>query len=104
VLADPPGSVLYSWFKTGTLSRAGSSITEGIGQGRVTDNLKGAPIDDAITIPDEKTIEMTFRFATSLAVLVGLASHCDFRPPMQITTRRGTLCRSFFSSQHCGSC
>ncbi len=45
--ADPMGSAIYSWIKTGKLESHGSSITEGIGQGRVTANLEGAPIDDA---------------------------------------------------------
>lgn len=40
-LADPPGSVLYSWVTAGKLERSGSSVTEGIGQGRITDNLAG---------------------------------------------------------------
>ena len=45
--ADPLGAAIYSWIKTGELKAAGSSITEGIGQSRVTANLEGAPIDDA---------------------------------------------------------
>jgi cysteine synthase len=44
-LADPPGSVLHSWVTTGKLERSGSSITEGIGQGRITDNLAGTVLD-----------------------------------------------------------
>src|ERR1700689_3618901 len=45
--ADPLGSAIYSWIETGKLESSGSSITEGIGQGRVTANLEGAPIDSA---------------------------------------------------------
>src|SRR5579872_6540917 len=45
--ADPLGAAIYSWIKTGELKAHGTSITEGIGQGRVTGNLDGAPIDDA---------------------------------------------------------
>ena len=53
------GSVLYNWFHTGKLERSdGGSITEGIGQGRVTKNLEGSPIDDAIVVLDTAAIEM----------------------------------------------
>lgn len=53
------GSVLYNWFKHGKLERSeGSSITEGIGQGRVTENMKGAPVDDAMCILDKDAVEM----------------------------------------------
>ena len=53
------GSVLYNWFKHGKLERSeGSSITEGIGQGRVTKNLEGAPVDDALCIQDTDAVEM----------------------------------------------
>lgn len=62
VLADPHGAALYSWIKTGELASEGSSITEGIGQGRVTDNIADAPIDDALRISD--TDAMTTLFAT----------------------------------------
>lgn len=62
MLADPPGSVLYDFIRTGTVpaTRTGSSITEGIGQGRVTANLEGAPIDEAIRIEDAESLRMTF--------------------------------------------
>ena len=58
--ADPMGAAIYSWIKTGTLHMEGSSITEGIGQGRVTANLQGAPIDDAFQIPDEEALPILF--------------------------------------------
>ncbi|MBN9558844.1 MAG: cysteine synthase A, partial [Alphaproteobacteria bacterium] len=54
--ADPMGAAIYSWIKTGELKSSGNSITEGIGQGRVTANLEGAPIDDAYQIPDEEAL------------------------------------------------
>lgn len=61
-MADPPGSVLYDFIRTGVVpaTRTGSSITEGIGQGRVTANLEGAPIDEAIRIEDAESLRMTF--------------------------------------------
>jgi cysteine synthase A len=58
--ADPMGAAIYSWIKTGQLHAEGSSITEGIGQGRVTANLEGAPIDDAFQIPDEEALPIIF--------------------------------------------
>ncbi len=60
VLADPEGSGLYGWVKTGDLSVQGSSITEGIGQSRVTANLEGVVIDDAVRIPDAEALEQVF--------------------------------------------
>jgi len=59
-LADPMGAALYSYYTTGTLKSEGSSITEGIGQGRVTKNLEGAPIDTAYQIPDEEAVPIIF--------------------------------------------
>jgi cysteine synthase len=58
--ADPLGAAIYSWIKTGKLESHGSSITEGIGQGRVTGNLEGAPIDDAYEISDEEALPIVF--------------------------------------------
>jgi cysteine synthase len=73
--ADPPGSVLYNWYKHGKLERTdGASITEGIGQGRVTENLKGAPIDDALFISDHESVEMTYRLLHEEGFFVGATS------------------------------
>ena len=58
--ADPLGAAIYSWIKSGKLEMQGSSITEGIGQGRVTGNLDGAPIDDAYQVPDEEALPIIF--------------------------------------------
>jgi cysteine synthase len=57
-LADPFGSALYSYYTAGVLKSEGSSITEGIGQGRVTRNLEGAPIDTAYRISDEEAVKL----------------------------------------------
>jgi cysteine synthase A len=62
VLLDPPGSALYHYIKDGDLrSDGGSSITEGIGTGRVTANLAGTPIDDALRIGDAEMLRMVRR-------------------------------------------
>src|ERR1700728_1302113 len=58
--ADPDGSAIYSWIETGKLESSGSSITEGIGQGRVTANLEGAPIDGAYQIADKEALPLIF--------------------------------------------
>jgi cysteine synthase A len=59
-LADPMGAALYSYYTTGKLKAEGSSITEGIGQGRITANLEGAPIDIAYQIRDEEWVPIIF--------------------------------------------
>jgi cysteine synthase A len=60
VLADPMGAALYNYYKHGELKSEGSSITEGIGQGRITRNLEGAVIDEAFQIPDSEAIPIAF--------------------------------------------
>jgi cysteine synthase A len=59
-LADPLGAALYSYYKTGELKAEGSSISEGIGQGRITKNLEGAPVDLAYQIPDAEWLPIIF--------------------------------------------
>ena len=59
-LADPMGAALYSYYTTGELKSEGSSITEGIGQGRITKNLEDAPIDIAYQIPDSEAVPIIF--------------------------------------------
>ena len=59
-IADPMGAALYHYYKHGELRAEGSSITEGIGQGRVTRNLEGVPIDDAYQITDEEALPYIF--------------------------------------------
>ena len=71
VLADPEGSGLYGWVKTGDLSVEGSSITEGIGQSRVPANLEGVVIDDAVRIPDAEALEQVFDLMIHEGLCVG---------------------------------
>jgi cysteine synthase len=59
-LADPMGAALYSFYTHGQLKSEGSSITEGIGQGRITKNLEGAPIDVAYQIRDAEAVAVIF--------------------------------------------
>jgi cysteine synthase A len=71
VLADPEGSALYGWVKSNDLTMAGSSITEGIGQSRVPENLAGAPIDDALRISDAEALEQVFSLLIEEGLSVG---------------------------------
>jgi cysteine synthase A len=71
VLADPDGSGLFGWVKTGDLSMSGSSITEGIGQSRVPGNLQGAAIDDAVRIPDPEALDVLFDLLIHEGISVG---------------------------------
>jgi cysteine synthase A len=71
VLADPEGSGLYGWVKANDLTVTGSSITEGIGQSRVTANLDGAPIDDAVRIPDAEAVAQVFDLLIHEGVSIG---------------------------------
>ena len=59
-LADPAGSALFNYYSTGELKAEGSSITEGIGQGRVTANLEGLSIDHAFQVSDREAVEQVF--------------------------------------------
>ncbi len=70
-LADVPGAALYSYFTTGALKAEGSSITEGIGQGRVTKNIEGAVVDHAYLIPDEESVAICFRLLKEEGLCMG---------------------------------
>jgi cysteine synthase A len=59
-VSDPMGAALYSYYTQGVLKSEGSSITEGIGQGRITKNLEGAPVDTAYQIPDAEAVPIVF--------------------------------------------
>ena len=70
-LADPHGAALYEWVTNGVLKAEGSSITEGIGQGRITANLEGAPIDRAYRISDTEALEQVFDLAEHEGLVMG---------------------------------
>ena len=73
-VADPLGAAMYSWFKHGELKSEGSSITEGIGQGRVTRNIDGAPVDDAYQITDAEALPWVFRLLKEEGLCLGGSS------------------------------
>ena len=70
-LADPMGAALYNHYAHGELKAEGSSITEGIGQGRITDNLEGAPIDVPFQIPDAEALPVIFDLAQNEGHIMG---------------------------------
>ncbi|MEH2004106.1 cysteine synthase A [Nostoc sp.] len=71
VVADPLGSGLYSYVKTGEIKIEGNSITEGIGNGRVTANMEGAPADDAIQIDDKEALRVVYQLLRKDGLLMG---------------------------------
>jgi cysteine synthase A len=89
VLVDPPGSALYHWFKHGELKSDGSSITEGIGTGRVTANLDGAPIDDALQIPDAQTMHFVYRLMREEGLLLGSTSGINVAAAVTLAKQMG---------------
>ena len=72
--ADPMGANMYNWFKHGELRSEGTSITEGIGQGRVTANIEGAPIDDAYQIADAEALPIVFDLLKDEGLCLGGSS------------------------------
>ncbi len=89
VLADPEGSGLYGWVKNNDLSIEGSSITEGIGQSRVPGNLAGAPIDDAVRIPDPEALEQIFELLIREGISVGGSSGINVAAAIRVAREMG---------------
>jgi len=73
-IADPFGAALYSYFTTGVLKSEGSSITEGIGQGRITKNLEGLAVDHAFRIPDADAVKIVFDLLAEEGLFLGASS------------------------------
>jgi cysteine synthase A len=88
-IADPMGASLYSWYTYGELKSQGSSITEGIGQGRVTSNLEGAPVDFAYQIADEEALEIVFDLAEHEGLLLGGSSGINIAGAMRLARELG---------------
>jgi cysteine synthase A len=70
-VADPPGSAIYSHYATGALKAEGNSITEGIGQGRITKNLEGAPVDGWFQVTDEEMLPILFALVPEEGLILG---------------------------------
>jgi len=90
ILADPMGSALYNWVKTGELKSVGSSaVTEGIGIGRVTANLAGSPIDDAVQIEDPEIVRTTYRLLHEEGLFLGSTSGTNVAAAVRVAQMLG---------------
>ncbi|MEP9350332.1 cysteine synthase A [Xanthobacter sp. KR7-225] len=87
--ADPMGAALYSYYTTGKLHSEGSSITEGIGQGRITANLEGAPIDTAFQIPDEEALPIVFDLLEHEGLCLGGSSGVNVAGAIRLAKEMG---------------
>ena len=88
-LADPMGAALYSYYTTGALKSEGSSITEGIGQGRITKNLEGAPIDTAYQIPDAEAVPIIFDLLEHEGLCLGGSSGINIAGAVRLAKELG---------------
>ncbi|MBI5165115.1 MAG: cysteine synthase A [Magnetospirillum sp.] len=89
VLADPMGSALYNHYAHGELKAEGSSITEGIGQGRITANLAGAPIDDQVRVGDAEALSLIFALVREEGLVVGGSSGINVAAAIQVARDLG---------------
>ncbi|MBT7642995.1 MAG: cysteine synthase A [Rhodobiaceae bacterium] len=87
--ADPMGANMYHWIKNGELRSEGTSITEGIGQGRVTANLVDAPIDDAYQIPDAEALPIVFDLLQNEGLVLGGSSGINIAGAMRMAKDLG---------------
>lgn len=89
VLADPMGSALYGHYKHGELKAEGGSITEGIGQGRITDNLEGAIIDEAFQISDAEALPLIFDLLKHEGLCLGTSSGINVAGAIRLAKQMG---------------
>jgi len=88
-LADPGGASLYSYYKTGELKAEGASITEGIGQGRITANLEGVAVDDAFRIGDDEALRIIFDLTRDEGMCLGGSSGINIAGAMALARDLG---------------
>ena len=88
-LADPLGAALHSFYTTGELSSWGGSITEGIGQGRITANLKDAPVDQSFQIPDEEALPICFDLLKEEGLCLGASSGINVAGAIRLAQELG---------------
>ena len=90
VLADPPGSALYEFIRNGALKATGSgSITEGIGIGRVTANMQGAPVDDAVHIPDTESVACVYQLLREEGLFLSSTSGVNVAGAIRVAKQLG---------------
>jgi cysteine synthase A len=88
-VADPPGAALFSYYTTGELKAEGSSITEGIGQGRITANLEGFEPDYAFHIPDEESVPVCFDLLEHEGLCMGPSSGVNVAGAIRLARELG---------------
>ena len=88
-LADPNGAALYNFYKHGVLKSEGSSITEGIGQGRITANLEGAVVDQAYQIPDAEALPIIFDLLSEEGLCLGGSSGINVAGAIRLARELG---------------
>ncbi len=88
-LADPMGAALYSYYTSGILKSEGSSITEGIGQGRITANLVDAPVDAAFQIPDAEAVQIVFDLLEHEGLCLGGSSGINVAGAIRLAKQMG---------------
>ncbi|MBK1865029.1 cysteine synthase A [Taklimakanibacter albus] len=88
-LADPLGAALYSYYTTGELKAEGSSITEGIGQGRITKNIEGAKVDDAFQITDQEAIPLVFDLLKDEGLCLGGSTGINVAGAIRLARQMG---------------
>ena len=88
-IADPGGAALYNWYKHGELKAEGSSITEGIGQGRVTANLEGVVVDEAFRIDDKDWVPVLYDLIQYEGLCVGGSSALNVRGAIELAKKLG---------------
>lgn len=88
-LADPMGAALYNYYAHGELKSEGSSITEGIGQGRITANLEGATVDKAFQIPDEEALPVVFNLLQEEGLCLGGSSGINVAGAIRLAKEMG---------------
>jgi len=88
-VADPDGAAIYNWVKHGELKAQGSSITEGIGQNRVTGNLEGAKIDDAFNIPDSEILPVLWELIGDEGLYVGASTALNVAGAIRLARQLG---------------
>ena len=88
-LSDPYGSALYNYYKKDELKAEGDSITEGIGQGRITENLKHLVVDDAVRINDKEALEMIFKLLKEEGLFLGGSSGINICGAIKMAKKLG---------------
>ncbi|WP_118138560.1 cysteine synthase A [Oceanicella sp. SM1341] len=88
-LADPDGAALYNWYANGELKSEGSSITEGIGQGRITANLEGLTVDMPFNVPDAEALPVIFDLLSEEGLCLGGSSGINVAGAIRMAREMG---------------